>query len=448
MSWSFAELDARREQLGREIPRQPREDPREAGRSHDDGPPPQDDDKPLKPTPFKLRPGSEIPPRQWLYGGHMIRGFVSLTVSPGGLGKSSMLSVEALAMASGRDLLGHRPSHALRVWLWNGEDPREEVERRITAACLHHGIEAEDLADRLMMDSGRDVPINLATLGGDGLKVARPLGDHLIDTIRASQIDVLVIDPFVTSHECAENDTAAINAVASEWRRIADKAGCAVELVHHVNKAAAMNSEGHDIYGSRGAGALIDAVRSGRVLHRMKPEDATKFGVEDEAALYFYVTKGKANMATPEMRVWRRMVGVALGNGCGNWPDGDHVGVCTEWTPPDPMEGVSIRDLQRVQVAIEGSADAPRQNEQSGQWVGYLIADALKLDVAPGVSKGERTGLQNTARAKVRHMLKSWIAAGALVIDHVKDKQASRDVKIIQVGDPVTEADIKGKSNE
>lgn len=399
----------------------------------------------IRPTPFKLRDSTAIPPRQWLYGKHLIRHFISTTVSPGGLGKSSMIGVETLAMATGRDLLGDRPPHPVRVWLWNGEDPREEVERRITAACMHYGIKSEDIGDRLLMDSGRDVPIKLAAMNGSGVMVARPVADDLIKAIREAQIDVLVIDPFVTSHEVSENDNTAINAVVSEWRRIADVAGCAIELVHHVSKAGAVNKD-LDIYASRGAMALIDGVRSGRALVRMSDEERTKFGVEDDETTYFCVSgAGKANMAPPAKRVWRRMVGVALGNGGGFWPEGDHVGVCTTWTPPDPMEGISTRDLQRVQEAIAVCHDAPRQNEQSSDWAGYVVAETLGMDVAPGATKGERTGLQNAARAKVRQMLKAWIASGSLAIDSTEDKRTGRDVKLITVGDPVTEADIRGQ---
>src|SRR5690606_19629679 len=57
------------------------------------------------PTAFEWVEPENIPPRPWVYGRHFIRGFVTLTVSPGGVGKSSLVTVEALAMASGRNLL-------------------------------------------------------------------------------------------------------------------------------------------------------------------------------------------------------------------------------------------------------------------------------------------------------------------------------------------------------
>src|SRR5436305_880618 len=55
-------------------------------------------------TPFSWLDPADIPPRQFLYGGHLIRQFVSTTVAPGGIGKSSLGILEALAMASGKPL--------------------------------------------------------------------------------------------------------------------------------------------------------------------------------------------------------------------------------------------------------------------------------------------------------------------------------------------------------
>lgn len=124
--------------------------------------------KVIRPTPYRWRDPSTIPPRKFVYGKHLIRSFVSLTVSPGGLGKSSMITAETLAMVTGRDLLGDRPPHPLRVWVWNGEDPTDELDRRFQAACLHYGIKPEDLGDRYMSDSGRDVPIAIAEVGQMG----------------------------------------------------------------------------------------------------------------------------------------------------------------------------------------------------------------------------------------------------------------------------------------
>ena len=114
-------------------------------------------------TPYNWKEPSTIKRREWLYGYLLIRKFVTATVAPGGVGKSSLGAVESLAQVSGKDLLGVLPPRELRVWLWNLEDPQEETERKIQAAAIHYGLTPDDLGDRLFVDSGRDQPLVIAT---------------------------------------------------------------------------------------------------------------------------------------------------------------------------------------------------------------------------------------------------------------------------------------------
>jgi hypothetical protein len=90
------------------------------------------DDSPK--APFILRPIKKfdlagIPPREFLFGRHYQRRTVSGTVAPGGTGKSSLVMVEAIAMATGRDLLGEGAKVPLKAgittakttcWNYNG----------------------------------------------------------------------------------------------------------------------------------------------------------------------------------------------------------------------------------------------------------------------------------------------------------------------------------------
>jgi hypothetical protein len=57
-------------------------------------------------TPFEWVDPSTIPPRAWIYGRHYIRKFVSTTVAPGGVGKTALGVVEALAITSGKPCSG------------------------------------------------------------------------------------------------------------------------------------------------------------------------------------------------------------------------------------------------------------------------------------------------------------------------------------------------------
>jgi hypothetical protein len=46
----------------------------------------------------------------------------------------------------------------------------------------------------------------------------QPVVDSMVDEIIKYGIDVLVIDPFVSCHEVAENDNSAMDMIIKEWR--------------------------------------------------------------------------------------------------------------------------------------------------------------------------------------------------------------------------------------
>lgn len=383
--------------------------------------------KTISATPFVLRDPTAIPPRHWIYGRHLVRQFLSTTVAPGGVGKSSLVITEALAMATGRNLLGQWCAPGLRVWLWNGEDPVDEMERRIAATALHYDIRPGDLAGRLFVDSGREMEIVLATQGRDGTTIAEPVVEAMIETIRTNRIDVVVIDPFVSSHRVTENDNNAIDRVAKTWGRIANVTNCAVQLVHHVRKT---NGAEISVEDGRGAVALLAAARSARVLNVMSEDEATKANVENRR-LYFRVTDGKGNMSPPaDKSDWHRMESVPLGNGHLG-ADGDSIGVVTTWEWPDAFDGIEAADLLKAQKAIDGGQW--RENDQAGDWVGKPIARAIDIDIGTGRTS-DLTKSQKAAKAKVKTLIRAWLASGALVTTEGKDGKSNLR-KFVEVGE-------------
>ncbi|MBP2159545.1 MULTISPECIES: AAA family ATPase [Asticcacaulis] len=348
---------------------------------------------------------AKLPPRQWLYGKQYIRRFVSATVAPGGSGKSALALTEALVLASGRGLLGVLPEERVKVWYLNLEDPLEETQRRVAAACLHYRLKPEDLEGWLMIGSGRDADLIMAAQSRDCTVVNEALVDKLCRVISEYGIGAVIVDPFVSSHRVSENDNGAIDAVVKAWARIADKTGCAVELVHHVKKG--QSGVATTMEDSRGAVSLIGAVRSGRVLNAMTDDEAAKAGV-DAAWPYFRVNNGKANLA-PANRgsEWYRFVSVDLGNG-------DNVGVVTPWDWPAEAP-VKLDDVAKVHAAMAYLADdRGRCDHQSPSWLGHTVADALGLEMP-------------RAKQQIRHMLKAWEDAGYLA--RVRRNDARRVAK-------------------
>jgi hypothetical protein len=380
----------------------------------------------IRATPLEWMDCAALPPRQWLYGGFLIRGHVAVTVAPGGTGKSVLSIVEALAMASGKPLLGTAVHERTPVWIYNLEDSRDELNRRVFASAKAHGLTETDLAGQLFLDSGIDRPICIATQSGkDGVKVCEETVAKIIATIRENRIGVMIVDPLVSSHRVAENDNGAMDAMVKTWTRIAHETGAAIHLVHHSRKSNG-NETGMD--DARGAVALIAAARSGRVLNVMTQEEATKTGIDGSRFRFVRIEDGKANLALRSDRAdWFELVSVTLGNGTdGNLDMGDAVGVPMPWRWPDPFEDVTVADLLAAQRAV-AEGGPWRASDQSPGWAGYPIMAALGIEPDEPSSK-----------ARVKALLKTWLRTGAFVQVDGKDERR-KPVKMVEVGQWATE---------
>jgi hypothetical protein len=371
-------------------------------------------------TPFVLPNPATIKPREWLYASHYARGYVAVTVAPGGIGKSSLALVEAVAMASGKDLLGDRPRGKLKVWYVNGEDPYEEIERRIAAICLHYGITAEDIGDRLHVSSGRDADFTIASESRHETMVIEPTVAALRNNIREKAIDVLIVDPFVSMHAVPENDNRQINLVVRQFSMIAEEADCAVEIVHHTRKALASAQGERTADDARGAGALINGARSVRVLNGMSDREGKAAGITERWSI-FRVDSGKANLAPPpDKSVWRRKISVPLGN---EQPGlaGDKVGVVVSWQWPDLIGEISPVQISKIQERV--AAGEWREDSQARNWVGHAIAEVLGVDLN-----------DQSARSATKIIIRNLLNDGILKVVRRKDEHR-KDKDFVEIGD-------------
>ncbi|MCJ2069669.1 AAA family ATPase [Methylobacterium sp. J-030] len=425
--WLCERIGARPEDLGWKGGRQDQAGPRETGgATQGTSAEAQAESLPtFKARPFVWADPATIPRREWVLERHLIRKFISVTAAPGGVGKSSLVLADGLAMATGRNLIGHHPHGRFKVLIWNGEDPLEEMQRRIMAACIQYDIGQEDIEGHLFVNSGRDDPIVIAEQKRDGVTIAVPVVEALKATIRENGIDVVQIDPFVSCHAVNENDNGAIDRVAKLWGKIADETGCAIELVHHTRKTGGNETVMEDM---RGAVALLSAARSGRILNIMSGEEAERAGVE-QRRLYFRVDNGKANLAPPptDRSSWFKMASVDLGNG-GDPNDsfdfnagGDSVGVVTAWQWPDPLANVTTADLRAAQTEVRATGPW-RENVQANDWVGKPIARALGLDAG-----------DKAHREKIKRLLKIWIENGMFVVVSGTNEKG-RPTPFVEVG--------------
>lgn len=358
---------------------------------------------PVKATPFNWINPKTIPRRSFAFGTHYIRKYVSVTVAPGGLGKTAHSIVDALAMASGKGLAGTAPDERLRCWVYNSEDPRDELERRVMAACLHYKLKPEDINGYVFLDTGREQELVIARDDKRGVTINEPVVEAVVEQIITNKIDVMIVDPFVSTHSVNENDNGAIDKVAKLWAHIADRTNCAIDIVHHLRK----QQDGREatVEDARGAVSLIGAARSVRVLNRMTEEQATAGGVShDDRFGYFSVTYGKSNLTKLSHKSdWRRLVGQSLGNGTGDgnlrFKRHDEAPVVTEWKWPgaeDIIDGLTPEQIRKVQVTVDNSDYKNASNAKN--WVGNAIAFAIDIDAD---DKKNKPRLVNLLRALI-----------------------------------------------
>lgn len=360
-------------------------------------------------TPFVWKAPADIPLRPWVYGRWLLRNTVTAIVAPGGVGKSSLIAAASLSLVTGKAFLGQQVwGGPKRVWVWNLEDDQDELDRQFAATAIRHGISPEDAGDRLFVDSGPEgAQLCIASDGKDGFKIYEPVIDALVAELRRRRIDVLKVDPFVSSHRIDENDNGKIDAIAKRWAYVAKRANCAIVLVHHSRK---LNGTRATADLSRGASSLGNACRSVLTLNPMENSEATSWGIPAmDAKSYFSVENDKSNRSKRGQSSWFHITGVDLGNG-GLIP-GDEVGAVESWSPPNALEGVTNTDLARVQDVVAGGDW--RENIQARDWVGKAIADALGLDLSDTADK-----------ARARELARRWIADGSLKVVQRKDAKS------------------------
>jgi hypothetical protein len=378
------------------------------------------------PSVYDMFDEASIEPRRWIYGNHYLRSFVSVLASAGGVGKTSLQIVEALAIVTGKPLLGEPVKEQTNVWIVNLEDPLEEIQRRVLAAMKHYGIHPDEVRGKLFVNAGRDFSLKFGIQTREGVLPNTKLVEYLCHKIPEKHIGCVFIDPFVGAHSINENDNMAVNAIVGEIRRVADETKSAIGLVHHIRKG---NGEDASIDSVRGAGSLISAARSARVVNRMQPDEAARIGIDEaEARSIFRVDDGKANLAPPaDAAVYRKMIGVKIANG--EW-----IGVCVGYQLPDVFDGISGKDAKAAQKIVadaHSSGNPLRESSQSTSWVGIPIADMLGIDIS------EKKG-----KAKLALILKTWLKTNVLTVEKMFDQKKGRDVPIIVVGEWINSDEV------
>lgn len=380
---------------------------------------------PLAAVAAALPPPSAIPPRPWLYGTALVRGFVSVLVAGGGVGKSALAMAQAVALASGQGFLGAHVHHAVPVWLLNLEDPLDELDRRLAAVLLRHRVAEAAVRGRIFLHSGRTRRLRLAELSPDG-SVVLPDQAAMIEAARAVGAGCIIVDPFVKSHALDENSNPHMDAAATAWAEIAEAAGCAVLLVHHVRKGPTMAGGAGDVDSARGGKALTDAARVAQVLSAMSEEEAETLGVAaGERWRHVRLDDAKANLAPRGTRArWFRLEGIPLGNATQAYPHGDTVAVIAPWEPPSAWSRLDPAACNRILDTLAAGPEpgllyaAQRRGRGVERWAGWVLVEAGGL-----------------SEAQAGEVIGGWLKSGLLVECEYRDTQQRKSRTGVRVVD-------------
>lgn len=332
--------------------------------------------KPHKFDPFSVDgsfdPGA-IERRDWLSVGLLLRQHVTLLISPGGVGKSTLSMLIAVAVALGRrDMIpGRDVSEAGNVLVLNSEDDMGEMKRRLAGILQGHKIDAADLTGKLHIESlyGRGGLLASNFSLGDNVREGE-LFAPLIRFCVEKNIKLIVIDPLVGFHDVTENDNGDMEKVAMILRRVARWTGAAVLTVHHTRKAQGSESHAGDMDAGRGASALSAAARIAITLAQMGKDTAKKLNIDWKVAKHLRrIDDAKQNYAPAAEDVsWFEMRDTKIANGerVGVPVEFDMTGIAERAAKEKEREKAEANILQRTTTAqivvgdkTEGSSPQP-----------------------------------------------------------------------------------------
>jgi len=335
-----------------------------------------------------------LPRRRWIMYSRLARGFLTMTVAPGGTGKSNLSYLEALAVATGLDLCGKKVVETGPCLLYNAEDDLEELQRRFLATCLFHRVDPNELGTRyhrVHLISGANQELRMAHLGPDRRTYVlnEPILRKLERTIVDAKAILFVGDPFVALHDVPENDNVAAGKVAKSFSDMSKRLGISFHLIHHTRKLD--DSQGETVMDdARGASSVPGAVRIQHNLNHMGEKTAKSCGIDVKKRFgYVSLRETKNNLCKPSFAdTWFKKVEAEL-------PNGEFVGTL-QW------------DTTIAPIKVKADGTHPVEIIWSLQWVsdnGEMTCSKLaKHFVETHAHLGEKRDHSRVYRAIVDYM--------------------------------------------
>jgi hypothetical protein len=111
----------------------------------------------FEPTVFEWEDPSTIPVRDWIYGKHLIRRHVSMTIASGAVGKTSFKIVEALALGTGVRYSDKTCHSVYEFGCSTSKTYMTELRRRVSAAMIYYNIKLSGVLRKTHFSAVRTV---------------------------------------------------------------------------------------------------------------------------------------------------------------------------------------------------------------------------------------------------------------------------------------------------
>ena len=170
----------------------------------------------------------------------------------------------AISLACGEDWLNNMVVRRMKTYLVSREDAPGITQRRIARMLRGNPAYARNLGGWMRVNTRRHTA---------DFKVTNPEHmNRLIGEITKFGSELCILDVFRSVHESEENDNDEMPNVLAKVNRIQNECGCAVMLVHHLNKSTPENI----FKGLRGASAIHGWMEWGIGISVTNPEEEDK----------------------------------------------------------------------------------------------------------------------------------------------------------------------------
>lgn len=286
----------------------------------------------------------DMPLRQWIVPGYLLRGSVTIIGGPGGAGKSSLMIGWCAALALGMTYHRFAPPGIRKVIFYNVEDDLDEQNRRLCAVLRQFNKTTHDLGKNFLALCPRQIGTLLDVDKDHGLWQPTNVMIKLEEHICLFAPDVLILDPLVELHNTEENAQSAMRAVIAYFRTLAQRYGIAIVILHHTRKDSGESAGDPDIL--RGASSTVAAARVAFTALPMTEKEAENLNISNDMRRHFFrVDSAKTNYAPASAAEWFELAEYILDNG-------ETVAAAIPWIPPaDHALDASEHDALSEEIA-------------------------------------------------------------------------------------------------